>query len=182
MCISVFLDKLFNKMKKSHRQRVILRRTKNKMSKNFSVLGPIYCFNTNVILGNNVTLYPGVSFQGQGKIYIGDNTFIGNNTIIYSEKGYSIHIGNNVMIAGQCYIINTDHNINCNNQPMITNGTISSNIIVEDDVWIAGNVSVLKGSHIKRGCVIGAKALVNTTTDENGVYVGIPAKKIKTRE
>ena len=54
-----------------------------KKSENLSILGKIYVRNKNVRLGKNVTLYPGVMFQGEGDIYIGDNTFLGNNTIYW---------------------------------------------------------------------------------------------------
>ena len=41
---------------------------------------------------------------------------------------------------------------------------------------------IVKGVNIKRGSVIGAKAVVNKSTEENGVYVGIPAKLLKNRK
>jgi transferase hexapeptide repeat containing protein len=61
-------------------------------------------------------------------------------------------------------------------------GTVSENISIEDNVWLASAVTVLKGVNIKRGSVIGAKAVVNKSTEENGVYVGIPAKLLKNRK
>lgn len=149
-------------------------------TENFNILGKVYVRNPNVYIGKNVTLYPGIMLQGTGNIYIGDNTYIGNNTIIYSEEGYNVSIGANCMIAGQCYIINTDHKMD-KDDLMTHQGTTSANIKIEDNVWIAGNVTILKGSHIKSGCVIGAKALIRGITEKDGIYVGIPAKLLKTR-
>lgn len=151
-----------------------------KKTNNFNVVGKVYFRNPNVRVGKNVTLFPGVMLQGTGNISIGDNTYIGNNTIVYSEEGYSIEIGSNCMIAGQCYIINTDHMMELG-ELMTKQGTNSSNIKIEDNVWIAGDVTILKGSHIRTGGVIGAKALVRGETDENGIYAGIPARLIKYR-
>lgn len=148
---------------------------------NLSILGKVYVRNKNVTLGRNVTLYPGVMFQGEGEIYIGDNTFLGNNTIIYSEKGYKVYIGNDCMIAAMCHIINTDHNISDVNTYMNEQGTISGNVIIEDNVWIASSVTILKDVNIKEGCVIAAKAVVNKNTERNGVYIGVPAKLLKIR-
>lgn len=76
-----------------------------------SIIGKVYLRNRNVYVGKNVTLYPGVMLYGEGEIYIGDNTYICNNTVIYSEKGYKVFIGANCMIAAECYIVNTDHDI-----------------------------------------------------------------------
>ena len=153
-----------------------------KKAKNLSILGKVYLRNKNVIVGENVTLSPGVMFQGEGEIYIGNNTFLGNNTIVYSEKGYKVSIGADCMIAAMCHIINTDHKIASVECAMNQQGTVSENISIEDDVWLASAVTVLKGVNIKRGSVIGAKAVVNKSTEENGVYVGIPAKLLKNRK
>ncbi|MFQ9873511.1 acyltransferase [Waltera sp.] len=153
-----------------------------KKAKNLSILGKVYLRNKNVIVGENVTLYPGVMFQGEGEIYIGNNTFLGNNTIVYSEKGYKVSIGADCMIAAMCHIINTDHKIASVECAMNQQGTVSENISIEDNVWLASAVTVLKGVNIKRGSVIGAKAVVNKSTEENGVYVGIPAKLLKNRK
>ena len=53
---------------------------------------------------------------------------------------------------------------------------------IGNDVWIAANVTVLKGSKIKDGAIIGAKALVKGEIPENSIAVGIPSKIIKYRE
>ena len=54
---------------------------------------------------------------------------------------------------------------------------------VEDNVWLASAVTVLKGVNIKRGSVIECESsMVNKSTEENGVYVGIPAKLLKNRK
>jgi acetyltransferase-like isoleucine patch superfamily enzyme len=153
----------------------------NQKAVGINIKGKIYLFNKNVKVGENVTIYPGVSFQGEGEIVIGNNTFILNNTIIYSEKGSKILIGDDVMIAGQCYIINTNHNYYSSILPINKLGVNSADIIIENNVWISGNVQILKGVIIKTGSVIGAKALVNKSTEQNGVYMGIPAKLIKYR-
>lgn len=145
------------------------------------ILGKIHCRNKNIRVGKNVIIYPNVMFMGEGEIVIGDNTFIQVNTVLYSHKDYKIFIGNDVMIAWNSFITTSDHRMTIG-RSMIDQGVVSSDVTIEDDVWIGGDASILRGSYIKRGCVIGAKSLVNTVTEENGIYVGIPAKKIKTRE
>lgn len=54
-------------------------------------------------------------------------------------------------------------------------------IIVEEDVWIGANVTLLAGSHIGRGCVIGACSLVNKEIPPYAVAVGVPAKIIASK-
>lgn len=54
-------------------------------------------------------------------------------------------------------------------------------ITIENDCWLAANVTVLKGSEICDGAVIGAKSLVKGNVNSNEVAVGIPCKTIKMR-
>lgn len=146
-----------------------------------SVLGKIYVRNPNVYVGENVTLYPGVMFQGEGKIIIGDDTSILNNTIIYSEKDAVVKIGSHCSIAPLCHIVNAEH-VTAANKLFHLQGNIATDIIIEDDVLITSNVTILRGSTIRKGSVIGAKSLVRSiTTEPYGVYVGIPARLIKYR-
>lgn len=148
-----------------------------------SIVGKIYLRNRNVHIGKNVTLYPGVMLHGEGEIYIGDNTFLSNNTVVYSEKGHKICIGANCMIAPMCYITNTDHNteLPLNNEPMSKLGVVCADTVIEDNVWLAAYATVLKGSHIHSGAVVGAKALVKGEVAKNSIVAGIPAKTIKCR-
>ena len=148
-----------------------------------SIIGKIYLRNRNVHIGKNVTLYPGVMLHGEGDIYIGDITFLCNNTIVYSEKGHVVRIGANCMIAPMCYITNTDHNtrLSTEGEPMNRQGVVCSDTIIEDDVWLAAYAAVLRGSHIHSGAVAGAKALIKGEIESNGIAVGSPAKIIKYR-
>ena len=52
-------------------------------------------------------------------------------------------------------------------------------IIVEEDVWIGINVTLLAGAHIDRGAIIGACSVVTKEIPPYAVAVGNPAKVIK---
>ncbi len=56
-----------------------------------------------------------------------------------------------------------------------------NDVIVEEDVWIGANVTLLSGCHIGRGCVIGACSLVNKEIPPYAVVVGIPARIIASK-
>lgn len=148
------------------------------------IVGKMYLRNRNVHLGKNVTLYPGVMLHGEGDIYIGDNTYLLNNTVVYSEKGHSVHIGADCMIAPMCYITNTDHNTDMSpdDLPMNQLGGVSSDTKIEDNVWLAAYATVLRGSYIEKGAVVGAKALVKGKVEGNSIVAGIPAQILKKRQ
>lgn len=52
-------------------------------------------------------------------------------------------------------------------------------IIVEEDVWIGINVTLLSGAHIGRGAIIGACSVVTKDIPPYTIAVGNPAKPIK---
>lgn len=130
--------------------------------------------------GRNVTLYPGVYLWGSD-IEIGNNVDIGIGTIIHSSN--KILIGDNTIIAGHCYIIDSNHGTKKGKEIRSQPNDISENgIVIGEDVWIGTHVTILKGARIASHAVIGANSLVNTDIPENAIAVGIPAKIIKYRE
>ena len=58
---------------------------------------------------------------------------------------------------------------------------VEKDIIVEEDVWCGANVTLLSGSHIGRGAVIGANTLVNKTIPPYAVVVGSPSRIIASK-
>ena len=175
----LFIDKCFRKIALMWRKAVFKRKIRCK-HKDFSIVGKITLINKNIKLGRNVTVYPDCMFFGDGLIEIGDNVNIGNGTIIYSSKSGGVAIGNNSMIAAQCYIIDTDHGIKGGELIRNQKNTVAP-IKIGEDVWIAAGCKILKGSEIGNGAVIGAQSLVKGKIEENAIAVGIPAKTIKFR-
>ena len=149
--------------------------------KQFTLVRDVIAINPNVTIGKNVTIYPGVMFFGDGPITIGDNVSIGNGTIFGSLGKEGITVGDNTMIAAQCYLIDCDHGM-VPGTPMCTQAQSTAPISVGEDVWLAANVTVLKGSKIGNGAVIGAKGLVKGEIPENAIAVGVPAKVLKYRD
>lgn len=52
---------------------------------------------------------------------------------------------------------------------------VYSNVIVEEDVWLGINVTLLPGAHIGRGAIIGAGAVVRTFVPPYSIVIGNPA-------
>lgn len=177
----LLFDRFWQKLLREYRKAVF--RKKIHCSHNdLHLVGKVTIINPNVTLGKNVTLYPDVMIYGDGPVVIGDNVDIGNGTVIYASKsGGGVDIGNNTLIAAQSYIIDTDHCIRRNELIRNQANTVSP-IVIGSDVWLAANVTVLRGGKIGNGAVIGAKALVKGEIPENAVAVGVPAKVLKYRE
>lgn len=85
------------------------------------------------------------------------------------------------MIAAQCYLIDMDHGIERDKLICQQQNTVAR-ITIGNDCWLGANVSILKGSRIGDGAVIGAKALVKGDVPPYAVAVGVPGKVIKYRK
>jgi len=175
----LLFDRIKNFLERGYRKKVFLMSI-GSCENSVSIIGKVYLNATNVIIGKNVHIYPGVYLWGDGLIEIGDNVDIGVGTIIFSKT--KVKIGNNTSIAGQCYIIDSNHSIMKNdlirNQPLLVD---RDGITIGEDVWIAAGCKIIMGAKINNGAVIGAMSLVNSEIEENGVAFGIPAKVKKIR-
>lgn len=115
-----------------------------------------------VEMGKHCTVWFNAVVRGDVNfIKIGDNTNIQDNVTIHGtfEKAGTT-IGNNVSIG---------HN------------AVVHGCTIEDNVLIGIGAIVLDNAIIKSGSIIGAGSVVlaGTIVDENSVYGGIPAKKLK---
>ena len=139
-------------------------------------------FPKNIFVGDNAVIKEGTricSCNENAVVEIGKNTTIGfHNFIFASEK---IEIGNDCLIAPFVYIVDSNHkikkDIKINEQPNET-----ASIRIGDDVWIASNVTILKGVKIGTGAVIAANSVVNKDVPPYKIYGGTPAKEIGERE
>lgn len=126
--------------------------------------------------GNNVNIEPNCRFDYALKI--GDNSGIGEHSELYGD----IKIGNDVMMGTNCIIYTVNHKFDDTSVPMRTQGNQDSKpVVISDDVWIGGRVTILPGVHIGNGAVIGAGAVVTKDVPDYAVVGGNPAKIIKYR-
>jgi acetyltransferase-like isoleucine patch superfamily enzyme len=131
--------------------------------------------------GSNLKLGPNVVLFNRREIQLGENVYIGDGSIFAGRV--PIIVGNNVMFGPQVMIRGGDHNFSEIGVPMTKCSKLGVNlpINIEDDVWIAARVIILKGITIQEGAVIGAGALVNKNILPYTINVGIPAKPISSR-
>lgn len=173
------LMRIWGKLKKTLARRVFT--SKVKCTGKPTVYGGVTVVSTYVSAGEGLTVYPGVYIWGGGRIRIGDNVAIGKDTIIFASREGGITIGNDVAIAAQCYIIDSDHGLK--KSCLIREQPLSSRpIIIEDDVWLGAGTKILKGVTLKKGCVCAAGAVVTCDVPEYAIVGGVPAKVIGWRK
>lgn len=143
----------------------------------------ILCHEHNVVQleGSHINEYVLIR-SPETKLILGKNSHIGPFTVIFTGQN-GITIGENVMIAPHCNFIEGSHEYRKGPEiPMMFAGNFSDGpIIIEDDVWIGANCTILHNVKIGKGSVIGANSLVNKDVEPYSIMVGSPARKIKSR-
>ncbi|GAA1955129.1 acyltransferase [Agromyces allii] len=114
-----------------------------------------------------------------GSIRLGDNCTVNPYTVIYGHGG--VQIGDNVRIATHSVIVSANHVFSDPDQPIYQQGVTAEGIVIEDDVWIGANVTILDGAHIGHGCVVAAGSVVRGHHAPMSVLGGTPARVLKKR-
>ena len=126
--------------------------------------------------GKNVNIEKGAQFSTE--VSLGDNSGIGVNATISSY----VTIGNDVMMGPECLIYTTNHAFGRRDIPMWRQGFSEPKpVVIGNDVWIGGRVTVLPGVHIGDGAIIGAGSVVTRDVEPYSIVGGNPAKLIRKR-
>lgn len=131
----------------------------------------------------------------EGKVSIGNRTFIGGGSFICIDE---IQIGNDVMFSWGCTV--TDNNSHSHIWSERRNDVLewkrgldenkmgiykdwsnvkSGRITIKDKAWIGFNCIILKGVNIGEGAIIGAGSVVTKDVPDWTIVAGNPAKIIR---
>lgn len=132
-----------------------------------------------------------LTYEYGGSIKMGDHCSLSEYSRIISVN--RIEIGNRVLIAHNVNIIdNISHPIDANfrHEDFLNSYTVgmkeydlkSAPIIIEDDVWIGLNTTILRGVTIGRGAIIGSGSMVTKNVNPWTVNVGNPLRCIRELE
>jgi acetyltransferase-like isoleucine patch superfamily enzyme len=129
-------------------------------------------------------------FASGGSISVGQNSFIGEGTRIWSAAGVSI--GNNVLISYNCNIIDTnshelDHleradgfrRLVSQGYPKDQGSVDNAQITIGDYAWISFNSTILKGVKIGEGAIVAAGSVVTKDVPPFTLVGGNPARVLR---
>lgn len=131
--------------------------------------------------GKNNRLGPNGRFIHPEEISFGDNIYIAPNFHISARN---LKVGNNIIIGPNLLLECDDHvfrNVGKTIWSTFTEERILGSVTIEDDVWIGGNVTILKNVTIGEGCIIGAASVVTKPMPPYSICVGSPCRPVKAR-
>ena len=119
-------------------------------------------------------LIPPFYTTGGADMRIGRNVFINQNCTFYDLGG--LDIGDDVLIGPNVSIITSGHPV----QPTGRHGvTIAKPIVIERNVWIAANATIIGGVTVGENSVVAAGSVVTRNVPANSLVGGNPAKIIR---
>lgn len=178
---------------------------RKKITQNATLLGNNYSFceksdvilqngsnQDDILLGNNLRMFGKMYSQKNAKIECGNNVTIGLNTIIYAVN--SIKIADGATISYNVTIMdNNNHPINPEDRMFIYSNpdfnfryrsqwhiSESSPVLIQKNVWIGANATILKGVTIGENSIVGIGSVVTKDVPPNCIVAGNPAKIVKT--
>lgn len=137
----------------------------------------------NIKLGDNVYLQGPIHFDYGCFITIGDNSYANFNLTILDTC--PVNIGKNVFIGTGVSIVTPLHPLRYQERNLyekdgiLTDNEYGKPITIEDNTWIAANVTICGGVTIGSGSVIGAGSVVTRSIPKNSLAFGNPAKVIR---
>ena len=139
-----------------------------------------------IVFGGLVFLGRGVELEareGYGRLEIGAFTHIGDRTRIRCHEGslrigekavlgcdntinvyLDVEIGASALFADSIYVCDFDHRFADIHTPIKDQGIVKSPVRIGPDTWLGTKVTVLRGSRIGRGAVLGAHTVVRGDT------------------
>lgn len=114
-----------------------------------------------VELGEDVSIWHGAVVRGDiESISIGDHSNVQDNCVIHTSKDFPVVVGDNVSIG---------------------HGAVVHGCVLEDNVLIGMNATVLNGAHIGKNSIVGAGAVVSEGKEfpEGSLILGVPARAVK---
>lgn len=130
--------------------------------------------------GKNATLGIPADLKKPQNIYLYDHARLGRRSTIMTMGNSKFIMKRESGAAEGLTVITSNHKQQVGTFRTVGNSdNIYKDIIVEEDVWIGINVTLLAGAHIGRGAIIGACSVVTKEIPPYAVAVGNPAKVVK---
>jgi len=151
--------------------------------------------------GENVVLEEGVLIFHPNNVEIGDNVYVGHNTILKAYHENKMIIGSHSWIGQGCFfhsagglevgravgigpcvkIITSQHIADDKDVPVLFSPIDFAPVVLKDGCDIGVGATILPGVTVGLGAIVGAGAVVVKDVPDCEIWVGNPARFLKAR-
>lgn len=125
-------------------------------------------------IGKGLVIKNNVIIKSPWNLIIGDNCWLGENCWI--DNLDKVSIGNNVCISQGAMLLTGNHDYTISSMPYR-----NAPIVIEDGAWIGAKTTVCPGVNVHKNAILTVGSIATKDMEENGIYQGNPAKKIRER-
>lgn len=119
-----------------------------------------------------------IQFYGEGKIEVGEDSYIGELSTIQAARGCVVKIGSGCRIS---------HNVRIYTHSSVADADYSQsqvpeklgNVVIGDFCWVGANVFINPDLTIGRNSVVGANSVVTKNIPPDEIWGGVPARLIR---
>lgn len=119
---------------------------------------------------------PNIRFH-RANISFGTRCIVGHG--VFFDASGRILVGDHVAIAPCAVVLSATHKIMPSTFRRDHAQVNLLETVIEQGCWVGARAVILPGVRVGEGCVIAAGAVVNQDCLPNGLYAGVPAKRIK---
>lgn len=159
--------------------------------------------NPHVVTRGRVFLARGAEIRcrrGLGHLELGRDVWVGRRTAIRCHEGFlrigdrvvfgaedtvncylEVDIGEDCLFADRAYVGDFDHRYADPDVPIQRQGIVKTPVRLGPDCWIGEKATVLRGTTVGKGSIIGASAVAHGRYPAGSVIVGNPGRVAKRR-
>ena len=130
------------------------------------------------IVGNNVEIMSSAKFYGDFELIIGDNVFIGHETLIFGTAGSKITIADYAKVGSRCVLVTGYHKFTPEGLCIEGEG-LHDDIVVESGAAISTMSIINPGKRIGHMAHVMAGSIVTHDVPEYTRVAGAPAREVK---
>ena len=129
-------------------------------------------------IGAGAQLRDGCELKSRGELRVGERAICGRNVTLHCHD--AVTLGDRVGLAERVTITDSDHANDGSDTWFMDQPVLAAPVVLEDNVFCATNVVLLRGTRILRNAVVAAGAVVTGGEHPAGWLIGgVPAKALK---
>lgn len=125
-------------------------------------------------IGKGLVIKNNVVIKSPWNLTVGDDCWLGEDCWI--DNLDKVCIGNNVCISQGALLLTGNHDYTVSSMPYR-----NAAITLEDGAWIGAKAVVCPGVTVRRNAILTVGSVATKEMEENGIYQGNPAVRVRTR-